>query len=239
MLVLLSLVVAAPLLAWDVSCDLSAQSKYVWRGLLLNDEPVFQPSLTLNHGGFSASVWFNVDLTDVNGRQLEHNEIDYWASYTFSGERLDLSVTAYTYTFPHTSFASTTELWASLEWKTFLDPTLTVVRDIDEIDGTYAMLTGSQSLGLLKVAGSQGLVLGLNVGYGDSAYTRGYYPDAEIDNVVDYGARLDWGMPAGPGVLKLNLQYSNFTSSDVKVPGFEDARSNLYGGITYSIPFAF
>jgi hypothetical protein len=239
LLILLLIVAAAPVHAWDGSLDLSAQSKYVWRGMVLNNEAVFQPSFTLNHKGFSASVWLNVDLTDVAGHRFEHNEIDYWASYTYSGQQLDLSVTAYTYTLPHTSLPTTTEVWASLEWKTFLDPTLTVIRDVDEIDGTYLLLTGSQKLGVLNVAGSDGLVLGVNLGYGDHDYTRGYFAASDVDNAVDYGARLDWGLPAGPGVVKLNLQYTSFTSSHVKNPGFEDARSNVFGGITYSIPVAF
>lgn len=230
---------AAPLLAWEGSVDLSAQSRYVWRGMVLNDEAVLQPSVTVSHAGFSASVWFNVDLTDVAGHRLEHNEIDYWAGYTFSSSQLDVTVTAYTYTFPHTTLATTTEVWASVEWKTVLAPTLTVVRDVDEIDGTYLLLAGSQNLGVLRVAGSDGLSLGLNVGYGDRDYTHGYFPTSAVDHAIDYGVRLDWGMPAGPGVLKLNLQYSNFTSSNVKIPGFENQRSNLYGGVTYSIPFSF
>lgn len=239
LLILFLIVAAATVHAWDGSLDLSAQSKYVWRGMVLNDEAVFQPSFTVNHKGFSASVWFNVDLTDVAGHQFEHNEIDYWASYTFSGQHLDLTVTGYTYTLPHTSLPTTTEVWASLKWKTFLVPTLTIVRDVDEIDGTYFLLTGSQRLGVLKVAGSDGLVLGLNLGYADRDYTRGYFPTSDVDNVVDYGARLDWGLPAGPGTLKVNLQYTSFTSSDVITPGFEDVRSNVFGGVTYSIPVAF
>jgi len=82
-------------------------------------------------------------------------------------------------------------------------------------------------------------VRGLNLGYGDRDYTRGYFPTSDVDNAVDYGARLDWGIGAGPGVVKLNLQYTSFISSEVKTPGFETARSNVFGGITYSIPVAF
>ena len=58
---------ATATLALDGRVDLSVQSAYIWRGMVLNDEPVFQPSVTVWSGGFSASVWGNVNMTADNG----------------------------------------------------------------------------------------------------------------------------------------------------------------------------
>ena len=68
--------------AWTF--DLAAASKYVWRGLLVNDEFVLQPSVGITFGGFNANIWSSVDLTDYgaesgayNGRKFDLQEVDY------------------------------------------------------------------------------------------------------------------------------------------------------------------
>lgn len=224
--------------ALDGSVDLSLQSAYIWRGMVVNDKPVLQPSLTVAGGGFSASAWGNINLTADNGYRGELSEIDYWLAYTLPGNDLDLTLTYYAYTFPHTSSVSTHEVWANVTLKTLpFSPSLTAIRDVDAIRGWYFLLTGSQSLGILKTRASDGLVLTLNVGHGTKEYCRGYFPEIEHDSVTDYGARLDWPLKVGPGRLTLDAQYTNFTDSDVFTPGFEGARANVVWGVAYSVAF--
>jgi hypothetical protein len=234
-----SIVLAAtPAHALDGSLDLSAQSAYIWRGMVLNDKPVFQPSLSLYEGPWSASVWSSINLTSDNGYKGETSEMDYWLAYTSAGRDVDWTFTYYAYTFPHTASFSTQEVWANATFKTLpFSPSLTAIRDVKAIKGWYYLLTGSQSLGLLRTGASDGLVLTLNVGHGTKEYTRGYFPDLELDSVTDYGARLDWPFKVGLGKLKFDVQYTNFTDSDVYTPGFEGKRANFVGGVVYSIPF--
>jgi len=235
---LLAVTAATPAAALDGSVDLSVQSAYIWRGMVVNDRPVFQPSVRVNEGGFSGSVWANVNLTSDNGYQGEVSEIDYWAAYTLSGREVDWTVTYYAYTFPHTSAVSTEEVWANVTFKNVpFSPSLTAIRDVDAIKGWYFLLTGTQRLGLLETRGSVGLVLTLNVGYGTKEYAHGYFPDIESESVTDYGVRLDWPFKIGPGTLKLDAQYTSFTDPDVETPGFEGKRANAVGGIVYSLAF--
>ena len=235
---LLTLLSTASAGALDGRMDLTLQSAYVWRGMVLNDEPVFQPSLTVSGGGFSGSVWGNLNLTSDNGYRGEASEIDYWLAYTLSGEDLDWTLTYYAYTFPHTSGVSTQEVWANVTYKTApFSPSLTAIRDVNAIRGWYFLLTGSQDLGFLKTRASDGLVLTLNLGHGTKEYCRGYFPEIEHDGVTDYGARLDWPFKVGRGTLKLDAQYTNFTDSDVYSPGFEGKRANFVWGLAYSVPF--
>jgi uncharacterized protein (TIGR02001 family) len=229
--------VATPARAWDGSVDLSAQSAYIWRGMVLNDEPVFQPSVTLSQGGFSASVWSSVDLTDVSGHRLEPTEVDYWLAYTYQLEPVAFTLTAYGYSFPNSAAASTQELWAGVTWSTLFKPTLTVVRDVNVADGTYLLLSGTQSLGVLEGPSSDGLALTVNIGHATRSYTRSYFPDLAAGHVNDYGVRLDWPLRIGPGTLKLDLQYTAFTDSGVESPGFEGRTTHLAGGLTFSVPF--
>ncbi len=221
-------------LALDAQLDLSLQSAYVWRGMVLNDRPVFQPSLTVSAGPLSASVWTNVDLTSDHGHRGETSEIDYWLAYTFAGNDAELTVTCYDYTFPHATDASTQEVWATVTLKTLpFSPSLSAIRDVNAVDGWYFLLTGSQPLGLLKTGRSGGLLLTLNLGHGDRDYAAGYFPDLALGGVTDYGVRLDWPVKLGPGTLTLDAQYTGFTDKRVDTPGFD----HVAGGLTYSLEF--
>ena len=237
-LAVLLLLLAVPAAALDGSVDLSLQSAYIWRGMVLNDKPVFQPSVTVSSGAFSASVWGNVDLTSANGARGVASEIDYWLAYTVAGKAVEFTLTYYDYTYPHSSNLSTQEVWAAVTFKTVpLSPSLTVIRDVNAIKGWYVLLTGSKDLGLLETGGSEGLVLTLNLGHGTKAYAQGYFPGIGADRVTDYGVRVDWPLRVGPGTLELGVGYTSFTDPRVYTPGFEGKRANLVGGLVYSIPF--
>ena len=235
---MLTALAAAPVAALDGSLDLSVQSAYIWRGMVLNDKPVFQPSLSLSAGPWSASVWSNVDLTSDNGTKGEASEMDYWVAYTLGGSNVDLTFTYYAYTFPHTFGPSTREVWSNLTFKSLpMTPSLTAIRDVEAIKGWYFLLTGSQSLGVLKTRASDGLLLTLNLGHGTKEYAQGYFPGLGLDSVTDVGARLDWPVKFGPGKLKFDVQYTTFMDSDVYTPRFEGKRANFVGGLDYSIAF--
>ena len=235
---LVTALAATPVVALDGSLDLSVQSAYIWRGMVVNDKPAFQPSLSLSEGPWLASVWSNINLTADNGYKGEASEMDYWLAYTLGGKNVDLTFTYYAYTFPHTTSVSTQEVWANFTFKSLpMTPSLTAIRDVKAIKGWYYLLTGSQNLGLLRTRASDGLVLTLSVGHGTKEYCRGYFPEIERDSVTDFGARLDWPFKVGPGKLKVDVQYTNFTDSDVYTPGFEGKRANFVGGVVYSIPF--
>jgi hypothetical protein len=235
-LALAVLLPATPARALDGSVDLSVQSAYIWRGMVVNDRPVFQPSITVSQGGVSASVWGNLNLTADNGYKGEASEMDYWLAYTLAGKDVDWTLTYYAYTFPHTTSASTQEVWANVTFKNVpFAPSLTAIRDVNTVKGWYFLLTGSQSLGVLKTKASDGLLLTLNVGHGDEEYTRAYIPQLHHAGVTDFGARLDWPLKSGPGALTLGVGYTSFTDADVYTPGFEGKRANVVVGLVYSL----
>jgi hypothetical protein len=61
----------------------SARSRFVWRGEMWTDDPVFWQTVTLSWRNFRSYNFFNVDLTDINGERYELNEYDYILDYTF------------------------------------------------------------------------------------------------------------------------------------------------------------
>ena len=116
-------------------------SKYIWRGQNLNDKSVFQPSVYLSKYGFTASIWGNQDWTGINDNGGNFTEFDYTLDYTNTIPGLDWlsgSAGVIHYTFPHTPFASTTEVYGGLTLnKVPLTPSIKIYRDVDEMQGTY------------------------------------------------------------------------------------------------------
>ena len=64
---------------WSIDAALDYNSKYVWRGILVTDDPVLQPSITFAFKGFSLNIWANMDLTDVNDNDGEVKGSDFLA----------------------------------------------------------------------------------------------------------------------------------------------------------------
>lgn len=161
----------------SVSADITAASKYVWRGLLLTDDPVLQPSLTVDYKALSLNVWGNTDLTDVNGTPGETNELDYTLDYSFSVNKVNLSLGVIQYTFPHTAFEPTTEIYGSVGISTLLSPTVAIYYDSDEVGGLYGTLgiSHSFSLGDVYRGISPSLDLSGSIGYATSDWNEGYY----------------------------------------------------------------
>ena len=160
--------------SFEVGADYA--SKYVWRGQLLNDDPVVQPSATASWKGFTANVWASIDTTDFAGDDEEGKiqEIDYTLGYAFSpAEGLDLEVGGIYYDFPGAGVAGTSEVYASAAASAVpLTPTLTVYYDFDEVDGFYA----SAGIGHdLPLTDPLTLSLGAAIGWGDSDYNNAYF----------------------------------------------------------------
>ena len=159
-----------------LSVGLSADlyTKYVWRGILLTDDPVVQPSITLSKGGFSANVWASIDSTDINegnGAEWRTQEIDYTFSYgTTVCDSISLEAGVIFYTF--SGFDSTQEVYASIGFDAPLSPTLTVYYDFDEVDGFYGTLGVGHDY---EVGENLTLSASASLGYADSAYNEAYW----------------------------------------------------------------
>ena len=72
----------------SVETNLGVNSKYLWRGIEMNEDPVFQPEVKFGFKGFSATVWGNLELTSVHnghgedGDSGDFTEIDYIFDYS-------------------------------------------------------------------------------------------------------------------------------------------------------------
>ncbi|MFO8014516.1 MAG: hypothetical protein R6X20_14555 [Phycisphaerae bacterium] len=157
---------------WPVSFafDAAWAGKYVWRGIVVTEDPVFQPSVEVAVGDLTLNVWANIDTTDVNDFRRQANEIDYTLDYTvFSWEGLTASVGAIHYAFPQAHVFDTTEAYLSLAADVPTAPTLTVYQDLDEHDGQY-----------------------ITLGFGHT-FKDVWTPSPEVAMSVDLSAQFAWG----------------------------------------------
>jgi hypothetical protein len=87
----------------ETSATLDLYSAYVWRGLTLNDGPVFQPSAKVESAcGLGLNVWGNMDLDTYDGAydRGEFSEVDVNLYKTFEFGAFSLEVGYIEYLFP-------------------------------------------------------------------------------------------------------------------------------------------
>ena len=163
----------------DVDAELALNSKYVWRGMRVTDDPVLQPGISGSLMGLGFGLWGNMDLTDVNEQDMEFNEIDYSLSYGMSFPFLSFEAGLIYYDFPSGGEA-TTELYVSAAASVLFSPHIAIYQDIDEIKGAYWELGASHGVPLSP---GLDLVLDASLGLGSKGYLNGYFgvvPD--LDN---------------------------------------------------------
>ena len=160
----------------EFGVDLAFVNKYVWRGMLLTDGPVFQPAATLGYKGASINVWGNLDLDNVNDNSGEFNEIDLTLDYTHAIKEFSVSGGLIYYDFPNTDFRSTLELYVAAGVDILLQPCITVYFDVDQAQGFYGTLGLSHSFDLPDSESvSWSLDLATSVGLGSSQYVDFYF----------------------------------------------------------------
>jgi uncharacterized protein (TIGR02001 family) len=219
----------------SVSADVTVASKYVWRGLRLTDDPVLQPSLTVDYKSLNLNVWGNTDLTDANGTPGEMNELDYTLSYSFVVNKVNLTLGVIQYTFPHTDFEPTTEIYGSAGLDMLLSPTVNVYYDSDEVGGVYGPVGISHSFALREVRGiSPSLDLSGSIGYATSNWNEGYYG-------VDSAGLVDLALTAGLAIpfdehLSIGpyVSFSQVIDSDLRDAVEKDQTTSFGATLSYA-----
>jgi hypothetical protein len=138
----------------EVSVDVGAFSKYIWRGYELSDESVvIQPSVTVGYKGFSINMWGNLD-TDLDDMdpdtpdKSEWNETDLTLAYDRSFGPVGLGV-GYIY-YGLDSIDDSQEVYLCIGLDIPLSPSLTAYREISHLPGWYFNFGISHSFGLFK-----------------------------------------------------------------------------------------
>ena len=254
MIVLIVTTTFLPAMAKDVVISVETEalvvSKYIWRGLEVNEDPVLQPSLTVAYGGFSFNIWGNMDLTDFGedeciytsdceSRAGQFTEIDLTLDYSHSFDKFTLGGGIISYQFPNWDESEDThEVYVAMSYDCLLAPALTIYYDFDEVDGFYANFSVGHSF---AINDKVGVDLSGNIGYGDSDYNIAYF-GVDDRALVDVNCSIALPFQVTDKItITPMLNLTSVVDSDlrdsVESNSCCDNETNIYGGVSVSFLF--
>lgn len=225
----------------SASLDTAYVSKYIWRGNVINPDPAFQPSLTFSHSScLSYNLWASMDTTDVAGESGNITEVDHTFSYAWNLKSVDMTAGYIYYTFPNTTFASTSEFFASACFGGKFSPTLTVNYDVDEAKGMYFSIAGGYSCPMpwKKIASSE-MNLSVKVGFATADYNDFYFFATDKSAFTDLVLTASVPYQAGKWSITPSISYSTVLDGDLRdaLSANDMDSDNFFGGVTLSVGF--
>jgi hypothetical protein len=178
----------AEIRGFEVTADVNYSSIYMWRGIMLDGDPVLQPGVYIKtpeskFGRVKIGYWRSFPLGTKDS--LKSKEIDYIFDYTYNFKDFDISVGYTYYDFPdaypadgdHKGFSREVYVGFALP-KLFLSPSVYYYYDYGKKEegggqGSYTVLNMAYSkpFSVRKVAMS--LDLSGHIGYNNKLYFRG------------------------------------------------------------------
>jgi len=256
-LVLAGLLLYTPVFAWaegegllsdlklEVTGDLNYSSIYMWRGIMLDGDPVVQPGIYIRTpesklGRLKIGFWMSRDM--YNQDALKSSETDYIVDYTYNFPSLDLSLGHTYYEFPDALPADgstggfSREAYAGLTFsKIPLSPSIYYYYDYGRKDdgggeGSYTVLNLSYSLPV-KLADKYSCSLDLtgHAGYNNKQYYRGKGGDGAIS--AGFTVPLTKSLSVKP-----NIDYS-IPWGNISDKGNGNQKARVYSGVYLSYLF--
>jgi hypothetical protein len=218
--------------------DLSANGKYVWRGMPYNTEAVLGPDVWISWKGFTGTIWGSMDLTDVKDEQWTITDIFFLLDYSHSFEKLDLSIGYGHYTFPgyNDLFPTTGEIYGKVgtDFGIF-QASLAAYLDLIDAKGLYITPELSRAFTFDNIT----TTLSVSLGFAEKNYNL-YYFYTEKSGFIDLTVKL--GISYSPkGSLgnfmsfNGNLNYSTILDKEL-ADVYEDS-SYFWWGIGISLFF--
>jgi len=197
-------------------------SKYVWRGQLLNDDFVFQPSIGASCKGFTASVWGNADLTNYHDNSGELTEYDLTLDYSnkFSEDsKIGYSIGTIHYHFPSISATDTTEVYWGFNFDVPLKPAIKVYHGLGNENGTYVSFSLGHTIEKIATFTEDcycGLQLGASLGWGSGTYNKDYWGvDESRLNDLAFTVGLPICFPGG-WTVKPSINYVTLVDGKIR-----------------------
>lgn len=216
----------------STSVDITFASNYTWRGQLLNEEPVMQPSLSASIWNFSFNAWANYDFTTGGGaaNAWDFSEVDLTVAYGRDFGPVSFELGNVEYTFPGAAGPGTRELYVSAGIDILVSPTLMLAYDYGAIDGLYGNIGVSYGLPLDVI----GIDLGANLGFAEGGYNKGYFGEDKFalnDLNVALGLAYD---VVGPFSISAGANFSMLLDSDI-ADSAGDNDTSIYGYLGFGI----
>ena len=204
--------------AAGANIDVTLASGYLFRGLLLNDEAVLQPMVTVSaDNGFAFYTWANMDLTDQNmfgnDQPGQFSEVDLIIEYTppLGIKKTSVSFGLSQYLYPSVNAPSTREFYAILAFDVLLSPMLSLYFDVDDASGGFY---GNFKIGHSITRNKFTLGASASIGWANSDY-NGYYLGLNNSAVSDLTVGINAGYPITETIsISASATYSTLLDDD-------------------------
>jgi len=209
---------------FELSGDIAINSKYAWRGFILDDDPVMQSGFYVSGHGITLGIWGSMDMGAEDS--LNSDEVDYLFDYTREFGILSVSGGHTYYDFPAGDAASR-EFYVGLGFDIPASPALTWYHDYGEEDsgggeGDYVALEFGYSFPITN--SSITFDVGGHVGYNSRLFISG----EGQDTAISLGINIPLTEKAS---ISSNINYS-IPFGDLKEPDDGNQGDEFYGGIT-------
>lgn len=211
-------------LPFTFSLSQSIQSAYIWHGYNFGDNGVWQGSGEISYWELTFNIWYNFDFdtSDVN-------EVDYtlvwnhtWPAFE---EMLWTDLGIIFYDFPNTDGEATGEIYAAIGANVFLNPTISLYYDYDEVDGLYITFGISHSV---EVADNAALDVYTLIGVENDYYGENGFSHWQIGASLPFS--FECPLTGGEIVVAPNVDASVQLDNE-----FVD--DEFWGGITFSYTY--
>ncbi len=209
---------------FEISTDYSG--KYIWRGQNLNDDPVFQPGISATYGNFTAGIWGNLDLTNINDRKGDFLEMDYyldWSDDLPEFEGVSYSVGLIYYDFPGSyvdgsRLPDTLEAYLGFSFDLPASPSITAYHDLDEAEGTYLSLGIGHSVEQVLELSPEvpvAMDIGATLGWGSGSYNK-YYWGTDQSKINDLVLSVSFPFEIEGLTITPSVNYVTLLSDDIR-----------------------
>ncbi|MDP8297147.1 MAG: TorF family putative porin [Candidatus Orphnella occulta] len=218
----------------EFSADVAVYSKYIWRGFVLDNDPVMQSGAYVDGYGFNASIWGSFDIDSKD--DLNSDEVDYSVGYSYDlKEKLNVPVSVsggyIYYDFPSAKLNSQ-EFYIGLGADILLSPAVTWYHDFeDEVNGgghgDYVVAELSHSIPISDLP----ITLDLNghVGYNHKLFILGDGGDVGLGTGMVF--QLSKNCTLNPNIA-YSIPFGDLKKSD---DGNQDKK--FYGGAALALSF--
>jgi len=188
-------------------------SRFVWRGEMWTDDPVFWQTVTFRYKGFRAWNFFNVDLTGINDDRFQCNEYDYIFDYTVLFSTFSIAPGVLHFSSPTDFFEPTTKITLDVKGFTILHPRLRVRIDPEKSRGSYYIFSVSQEITPFPSAGR--VVLYGAAGASQPRYYRTYLDARLAITDILIGASVPFSLGKGFTVTPY-VEYTSLIDRSVR-----------------------
>jgi hypothetical protein len=224
-------------------------SQYIWRGQHVDKDPVFQPGIDLNYKNLTFNIWGNMDFTNCNNESGEFSEFDYTLTYSdklpfIDADWLNYSAGFVYYRLPGDEEFSTCEVFLGSSLDVFLNPSITVFRDVDEVKGTYILFGVTHCFDKIFEFSSEvpvGMEISSSIGFANRNYNNFYWAcDKEIDKprFNDFVLSISFPFELFKWTIAPRVSYITLLDEDIRASDSCSSKSDfVLAGISLSREF--